>query len=273
MGTRLRILLAEDNKINQKYATLLLEKSGHEVVVVENGRLAAEAVLKQDFDVVLMDIQMPEMDGLQATGKIRALEAPRNGIPIIAMTAHAMAGAREEYLAAGMDDYIAKPFEAPLLFAKLARIAPRASRNAGAVDPGLATSGPAQTELPRPAEIDLNKLETLAGLMSAEELASFVSVYLATAEGHLSAIRAGQTEGRFDDIKRFAHELISMAGNIGAGSTSRIALAVEIACKNGAHQELAPLTETLAGSIARGVEELQAWLAKRNGGAGRRLNA
>ncbi|HEY2011632.1 MAG TPA: response regulator [Rhizomicrobium sp.] len=273
MGTRLRILLAEDNKINQKYATLLLEKSGHEVVVVDNGRLAAEAVLKQDFDVVLMDIQMPEMDGLQATGKIRALEAPRNGIPIIAMTAHAMAGAREEYLAAGMDDYIAKPFEAPLLFAKLARIAPRASREAGAANPGLTASGPAETGPVRPAEIELNNLETLAGLMSAEELASFVSVYLATADGHLAAIRAGRAEGRFDDIKRCAHELISMAGNIGAGGTSKIALAVEIACKNGAHHDLAPLTENLAGSIARGADELRAWLAKRDGGAGRRLNA
>ena len=273
MGTGLRILLAEDNKINQKYATLLLEKSGHMVVVAENGRQAVEAVQRQDFDVVLMDIQMPEMDGLQATGRIRALEAPRSGIPIIAMTAHAMAGAREEYLAAGMDDYIAKPFEAPLLFAKLARIVPRGPRKAEGVHPDSGTSDEAGKAPLRSVELDLSKLEMLAGMMSAEELSSFVSVYLATAEGHLSRIREGRAASCFDDVKRLAHELISMAGNLGAGHTSKTALAIEMACKNGAFQELSPLIEDLAGSIVDSADALHVWLAQRNGGACERLTA
>jgi two-component system sensor histidine kinase/response regulator len=107
---RLRILLAEDNRVNQVLAVRLLEKRGHEVEVAGNGEEALEALDRQEFDLVLMDVQMPEMDGLQATVAIRKREM-RSGrhIPIIAMTAHAMAGDKERCLDAGMDDYITKP--------------------------------------------------------------------------------------------------------------------------------------------------------------------
>jgi CheY-like chemotaxis protein len=107
---RLRILLAEDNRVNQLLAVRLLEKRGHEVTVAGNGEEALEALDKQAFDLVLMDIQMPEMDGLQATAAIRKGEMKSGKhIPIIAMTAHAMVGDKERCLEAGMDDYIAKP--------------------------------------------------------------------------------------------------------------------------------------------------------------------
>jgi PAS domain S-box-containing protein len=107
---RLRILLAEDNRVNQVLAVRLLEKRGHKVEVAGNGEEALEALDRQEFDLVLMDVQMPEMDGLQATVAIRKREM-RSGrhIPIIAMTAHAMAGDKERCLDAGMDDYITKP--------------------------------------------------------------------------------------------------------------------------------------------------------------------
>jgi PAS domain S-box-containing protein len=108
---RLNILLAEDNPINQKLATRLLQKMGHSVTVVENGRQALAALEKNEFDVVLMDIQMPEMDGLETTAEIREREKSQDGthIPILAMTAHAMAGDRERCLEAGMDGYVSKP--------------------------------------------------------------------------------------------------------------------------------------------------------------------
>jgi two-component system, sensor histidine kinase and response regulator len=107
---RLRILLAEDNRVNQVLAVRLLEKRGHEVTVAGNGEEALEALDRQAFDLVLMDVQMPEMDGLQATAAIRKGEMNTGKhIPIIAMTAHAMAGDKERCLGAGMDDYLTKP--------------------------------------------------------------------------------------------------------------------------------------------------------------------
>jgi CheY-like chemotaxis protein len=118
--TGLRILLAEDNKINQMFAESVLTNAGHLVDIVENGLLAVDAVRRSDYDLVLMDIQMPELDGVQATKQIRALPPPKCNLRIIAMTAHAMSGDRETYLAAGMDDYVSKPIEVPILLAKLA---------------------------------------------------------------------------------------------------------------------------------------------------------
>ncbi len=126
---RYTILLAEDNVINQKLTVRILENRGHKVTVVSNGREALEAVEAARFDVVLMDVQMPEMDGFQATAAIRARE--RGGkvrLPIIAMTAHAMAGDREKCLLAGMDDYVAKPLKPADLFQTLERVVERDGR-------------------------------------------------------------------------------------------------------------------------------------------------
>ncbi len=119
----LQILLAEDSLVNQKLAVGLLEKYGHTVDVVGDGRAALAAVESQCYDLVLMDIQMPEMDGLEATRAIRAREGQRGGhLPIVAMTAHAMKGDRERCLEAGMDSYVAKPIRAKELFDTIARV-------------------------------------------------------------------------------------------------------------------------------------------------------
>jgi CheY-like chemotaxis protein len=109
----LRILLAEDNAVNQFLATRLLEKQCHHVVTVGNGRAALERLEKETFDLILMDIQMPEMDGFEATAAIRKQEeSTGKHLPIVAMTAHAMEGDRERCLAAGMDAYMSKPIHA-----------------------------------------------------------------------------------------------------------------------------------------------------------------
>jgi CheY-like chemotaxis protein len=106
----LRILLAEDNAVNQRLASRLMEKRGHSVVVAGNGREALEALEKESFDLVFMDVQMPVMDGFEATAAIRKKEgAVGNRVPIVALTAHAMKGDREKCLAVGMDGYLTKP--------------------------------------------------------------------------------------------------------------------------------------------------------------------
>jgi CheY-like chemotaxis protein len=120
---KLRVLLAEDNAVNQKLALRLLEKQGHSALVVGTGRAALEALDEQEFDVVLMDVQMPDMDGLEATAAIREREKG-NGkhVPIIAMTAHAMTGDQERCLAAGMDGYISKPISGQALATEINRV-------------------------------------------------------------------------------------------------------------------------------------------------------
>jgi CheY-like chemotaxis protein len=115
----MRILLAEDNPINQKLAMVLLQKAGYSVDVVGNGSLAVEKVKEGKYKAVLMDVQMPEMDGLEATMHIRQQTGAGKHIPIIAMTAHALKGDRERCLSAGMDDYVSKPLDPRLLLRKL----------------------------------------------------------------------------------------------------------------------------------------------------------
>ncbi len=121
----LRVLLAEDNLVNQKFAVRAIEKAGHSVLVANNGREAVVAWQRETFDVVLMDVQMPVMDGFDATANIRGLEqqqetTPRT--PIIAMTANAMTGDKERCLEAGMDGYVSKPVKRDLLFAEIQRL-------------------------------------------------------------------------------------------------------------------------------------------------------
>jgi CheY-like chemotaxis protein len=112
----LKILLAEDNRVNQTLAVRLLEKQGHSVAVVDNGELAVRAVADDDFDLVLMDVQMPGMDGLAATAEIRRQQdGAARRTPIVALTAHAMRGDEERCLEAGMDAYLTKPIDSRTL--------------------------------------------------------------------------------------------------------------------------------------------------------------
>ena len=118
----LKILLAEDNRVNQKVAARFLEKRGHTLFLAESGKQALAAWQEQQFDLILMDVQMPEMDGFEATEAIREQEKSlATHVPIVAMTAHAMVGDRERCLAAGRDDYVSKPIDPARLFAAMER--------------------------------------------------------------------------------------------------------------------------------------------------------
>jgi CheY-like chemotaxis protein len=119
----LRILLAEDNRVNQRVAMSMLQRMGHQVVVANNGREALQAFGNGEYDLVLMDVQMPEVDGFEATATIRRTDAGRAGrLPIVAMTAHAMKGDRERCLEAGMDGYISKPVSRLELEKEISRV-------------------------------------------------------------------------------------------------------------------------------------------------------
>ena len=134
---RLVVLLAEDNIVNQRVATRLLEKEGHEVSIAANGHEALEAIAKRAFDLVLMDVQMPGMDGFEATRAIRAGERGLGGhLPIIAMTAHVIKGDRERCLDAGMDDYVSKPVRRDVLLATIDGVLRRSTGRASEATDG-----------------------------------------------------------------------------------------------------------------------------------------
>ena len=120
-GRAITVLVAEDNQVNQTVVTAMLARAGHVVDVVASGAEAIEALRQTSYDAVLMDVQMPGMDGVEATREIRSLPGDAGKVPVIALTANAMAGDRERYLRAGMDDYVSKPIEMPALFGALAR--------------------------------------------------------------------------------------------------------------------------------------------------------
>lgn len=157
--TRLRILLAEDNNVNQRVAMAMLSKGGHEIDIANDGVEALMMAARKQYDVVLMDVQMPNMSGIAATQKIRRLPGPNADVPIIAMTANAMVGDRESYLEAGMNDYVSKPIDPSLLSAALTRQSGRET-TATEVTPAV----PQETQQP---DIPLSALDDVLSDMDA----------------------------------------------------------------------------------------------------------
>ncbi|WP_406694780.1 response regulator [Singulisphaera sp. Ch08] len=214
-----RILVAEDNEINQQVAREILESAGFVVDLAANGREALERVRANPYDVVLMDIQMPELDGLQATVELRR-DGRFRDLPIIAMTAHAMAGDREQSLKAGMDDHVTKPIDPDLLFAVLLRWIKPGTRKAGATplptEPDL--SIPRETARPEtdgwPGIDRVTGLRRVAGneTLYRKLLLDFHRDYATSVE----RVREALAEDRLTDAERQVHTLKGVAGNIGA---------------------------------------------------------
>jgi signal transduction histidine kinase/CheY-like chemotaxis protein/HPt (histidine-containing phosphotransfer) domain-containing protein len=230
----LKILLAEDHLINQKLATAMLHVAGHVVTVANNGAEAVEAVRSGDFDIVLMDIQMPVLDGLQATAQIRALASPKNRIPIMALTAHAMVGAREQYLAAGMDDYLSKPINPGALLSKLADLASvlatRAGPNAG--EKPAATSF-AEVREAQGQGVELAQLEALKAAVGPVAFAALLDGLLGALSASVERVIAVMAANDLAAARREAHDIVSAAGNLGAMRLSQLARELETACRAG----------------------------------------
>jgi PAS domain S-box-containing protein len=215
----LRILLAEDNAMNQKVATRLLEQLGYRADVANNGLEAIEALERQPYDVVLMDVQMPELDGLDATRRICA-EWPKETRPhIIAMTANALPEDREACFAAGMNDYVAKPIRAEELVAALKRVKPLADAED---TPGVAH-----------VSLDDDALATLRDLGGDEFLGEVIDAFRADAPELVATLRSSLDSGNSGELRRAAHTLKSNGATLGAEQFAELCRALEHRAKEG----------------------------------------
>jgi len=243
----LKILLAEDNPVNQQVAATMLRKRGHEVDVVSNGREAVDAVARGRYDVVLMDIQMPELDGLAATAEIRATPGGKQ-LPIVALTAHALSGERERCLAAGMTGYLSKPFKPHELFA--------AAEGVALADPEPAAPGGGGPLAPA---ADLERLRReLTDAGAADALGPILDTYLLDAPTRLQALLAAVAAGDAPATARAAHAFRSAAATIGAAELAALLSDVEARAKNGGMVEARELITQARGEADRVIAQIRA---------------
>ena len=219
---RLRILLAEDNFINQAVATRVLEKLGHTLTIANNGKEALMLLEQQSFDLALMDIQMPEMDGMEATQQIRKKEALTGAhLPIIAMTAYAMTGDKERFIGAGMDGYVSKPINTSELQAAIAGVL----KGASADDPVMLLQ---QRERVNTSGNSWSKDKMLEKLDGDEALlAQVIKMFLAGAPAHLAELRQAIVAGNAKEIQTTAHSLKGELGYLGVAEISQKARMLE----------------------------------------------
>ncbi len=219
-GRPLKILLAEDSLPNQKLALGLLGKWKHHVTVARNGREAVDAVANDHFDVVLMDVQMPEMDGLRATEIIRERERGTDRhLPIIAMTAHAMKGDRELCLGAGMDGYIAKPIRPPELQRALLEVTPAADANGRGTLPDWNSNHPA-------GRLDWRQaLETVDG--DKELFRTVAEAFLDECPVLVQQLRRAIAAGDASSVEKHAHTLKGSAKTVGGITAASLAFKME----------------------------------------------
>jgi PAS domain S-box-containing protein len=241
-GRPLQILVAEDTAVNQKFILRLLDRWGHTAVLAEDGRKAVAQVSKGTFDLVLMDVQMPEMDGMEATAAIRRYEAARGRrTPIIAMTAHAIKGDRERCLAAGMDDYISKPLDTGLLKQLIERLA-----TAGA-------SAEAADESKAPAPGFLKAFENDWSFFG-----EVAEVFFNDYPRQLDSLRLSAERGDAAAFRRAAHSLKGMLRNFQAEAAAEKASHLENKGQKGDLSDCQPLIEELAVEM----KQLEAGLRK-----------
>jgi len=258
----LSILVAEDNAINQRYVATLLRQAGHSVTVVENGHQAVAAVRDGNYDAVLMDVQMPDLDGVEATRQIRALPPPRNRVPIIALTAHAMTGAKAEYIASGMDDFVAKPIEPTQLLDKLAHLPAQSSPPAPTTHAApVAVATERDDDGPT---FDPARLEALAGFMQPDQLRDFVRLYLDHAAQCAGRVTAFGVAGDYAAMGAEAHQLVGPAGHAGALEVCRLVQALAAAGRAGDTASCQRLAALLPPATEHAAGQLLAWLAEQH---------
>jgi CheY-like chemotaxis protein len=253
LGRPLKVLVAEDNKVNQRLVLAILSGLGHEVTLVGDGREAVAAARGVDFDVALIDVHMPEMDGFEATAAIRAFEKETGRhLPIAALTASALKGDREACLAAGMDGYLAKPIRAAELVAVVDRLA------------GGATASVASTPGRPLVDLSFDPEDVLARVEGNRELlAELVGILRAESPRLLATLREKVEAGDARGVREAAHAIKGTVGNFGGQAASEAARALEVMGKDGV------LTGAGAGvaHLELAVAELERNLVRMGGGA------
>jgi two-component system sensor histidine kinase/response regulator len=251
---RMKILLVEDNAVNQLVALRLLEKCGHSVILATDGRKALVALEQQPFDLILMDIQMPEMNGWQATQAIREKEKTTgHHIPIVAMTAHAMKGDEEKCIAAGMDFYLSKPIRTQELLAVLDEIGDRVGARVVAAE--------SLSETPEASVIDLTAaLERLAG--DRELFEELAQVFKTECPRIVKQIRLAVAASDEANLERQAHALKGSSANLGATAVSQAAYELEKMARSGDLKHATGLLNVLEKDVDRLFCELEAFSAR-----------
>ena len=243
----LRILLAEDNVVNQRVAVGLLKKRGHDVIVANNGVEALALLATTTVDLILMDIQMPQMGGFEATAQIREHERESGDhVRIVAMTAHAMTGDRERCLAAGMDGYIAKPIAPAILFATV-------EQEAGST---AADQVPALAPL---ATIDRESLMARVG-GDAELFVEVIQLFLVDCPARVAAIKSAVDRADRDDIRVAAHALKGSAGNLSATGLAAAARTLERMGMEGRLDAAPTAFRQLSAQAALAMDLLRQWV-------------
>jgi CheY-like chemotaxis protein len=257
-----RILLAEDNPVNQKVARMVLEKLGLDVTVVNNGREAVTAWRGGGFDLILMDCQMPELDGYEATREIRRAEQARTNIsrlnksiPIVALTAHAMKGDDEKCREAGMTDYLTKPLDRVKLQACLERHIGKLGGEAATADSPAAAEQPGAA-----APVDWNAfMKSMDGdEMLAREL---VDLFIESGDETLAAIVNALGANDYAAVSEQAHSLKGASANLRATATADAAAKLEAAAKAGDIPNVSSLTTVLKSEVSRTIDYLRTKVA------------
>jgi PAS domain S-box-containing protein len=227
-----RVLLAEDNEINALLATTILEEAGYSVEAVQNGVEAVEAARRGAFDLILMDVQMPVMDGLQATRLIRELAGPAGQTPIVALTANAMRSDQDRCLEAGMNDFVSKPLDPDDFLNVVSRFV-ATGRSGAEASSSVAHAAP---------DLDEAQLDGLTRLMPPNRLATIIESFLTSAQSRLQRIETCAESMDLATMAREAHDLKGVSGNFGARRVQLLADRLEQAAKAGDEGEVAALT-------------------------------
>jgi signal transduction histidine kinase/HPt (histidine-containing phosphotransfer) domain-containing protein/ActR/RegA family two-component response regulator len=259
-----RVLLAEDNAINQEVCGEILRDVGCAVTVVDDGSVALKTLRRTTFDIVLMDVQMPNVDGYTAAGWLREQRAFA-GLPIIALTAHAMAEEREKSLNAGMNDHLAKPFKPEDLYRVMLDWLPERSTAAAGAD-GTSTSGAAGTapdgreDAPERGYPGLDLEAGLSGVAGKHELyRRVISRFRATYASGVAPLREFLADGEFENAERWVHSLKGLAGTVGAPDLSQTAAEVERELRQGKPVP-GPTLDAFDSALATARASMGQWL-------------